>query len=437
MTHEALARYEFNMDEIIRTVVFRVVFVHRNFKVALLSPLITVAASAHTSVLEKNKLKRVYKFDDDKMKKRVSSLSASSFNFPLIVSAPTLTVNIPPGTVSSPNYQHQQNVEPNIVTPPLSVFIPAAVEKLEAKVPMQLATSLIPLPMLADNYDTTDFDIDLLMDCFDVDTVASDNKAAEKARKAAEKLLKLKDKRLLKKLLKTQNALQTEVPIVILKTNNEILTAVIPVLPLALLEGDALEDVSISSDDMHMTLFGEDDGFSFLDDDLLMDDQEAMQAVKETKDHLFRMKGSNDEPPRSVLFAPMFNLNSSSRPPPATSAVLQTEYKADMATMLKISPKIRHTANNTSSSTHQDGSIPPSLVIAIDPTTTTYVLRDNVLCAIVPVSDPKMLAMYASSSAAGGGSGGGSLPHIKSEQHTQQQYIKTEPSYVSSDDGFA
>jgi hypothetical protein len=222
----------------------------------------------------------------------------------------------------------------------------------------------------------------------DTKRIMHDSQAAvEKAREAAAKLALLKDKRVLKKFLKVQKASQSEIPIAIQRTASDHVCAVIPVLPLSLLNPASLDDVSLSS--------GSQDGC----------EQPGSYRVVDKFDQFF------DEETFNLLMDEESNGSGANRRNGSNSAV------SDL-TSNECSPRAPHSS---------------TVKLIIDPTTTKYVLRDNVLCAIVPVSDPKLLAAAA---AIQRGIGHSSTQHDDVYQHTPGgRNLERSSSRKSEEDG--
>eukprot|EP01034_Spumella_vulgaris_P031622 gene31622-39062_t len=342
INNENLAQFRFVPDLIVQAVIYRVLFVFKNHK-SVLAHLMSLCG-------KKNKRNSTRtspdQGDDDNRRKK----SPKIFAFPVDI---------------KPSY--------SITSPPV----------LSACIPVQLAATLIPMPMLDDlsGLMTEGDDFDFFMDCIESEQnyapvapvvsnpVEQDTRslfygtqaAVEKAKEASAKMALLKDKRVLKKVLKAQKAAQSVVPIDIQRTSSDHICAVIPVLPLSLLNPNTLDDLSVSSDPLEDQVSVERNTYGssgmmsfnqFFDEDtfnLLVDDDSSSLA-----------SSSMDSQSQSGGYS-------------AVSAL----------------------TSNESSPRPRAGVDPSQVNLTINPSTTKYILRDNVLCAIVPVSDPALIAAAA------------------------------------------
>eukprot|EP01034_Spumella_vulgaris_P031623 gene31623-39063_t len=234
--HHILRSYEFNLDVIIELVICRVLFVFKNHKVLVL-PLVSMQPQP------------------------VSAADGSSLTASLLTTAEILSIaSNTSGKLNKITPTHKQKRTPTAkdLAPKKKKILMVNMDSIgstsggsssgqtsatpfsnslyQACVPLQVAASLIP----DDFSDIMDFDFELLGgdDLFDAQsprTVEDIQVAKQNAARAAEKLVKLKDKRVRKRVLKAQKASQSVVPIVIQKTEDESACAIIPVLPLELL----------------------------------------------------------------------------------------------------------------------------------------------------------------------------------------------------------
>eukprot|EP01034_Spumella_vulgaris_P023696 gene23696-29942_t len=266
----------------------------------------------------------------------------------------------------------------------------------QACVPVQLASSLLPV-MTGDLSDISDCDFDFLMNFIDgddatsprpttaVSTVQEQQVAAAKAKHVAEQLHKLKSKKILKKVMQAQKQTAPSVSIVIQKTDADHLCAIIPVLPLKLLDG--MDDVSEGEDSRDS--FGSDDFDFFNDDayDVPRTQSQSPEADHQQQQHLHSVSNNSIQYGEEQEPSPTFKVT-------PTHAMMNLSISLPSLANGEAPPERKKRAYSRKNKVPQS-----SVLIAIDPATTKYVLKDNVLCAIVPVIDPAMIAAHAAATA--------------------------------------
>jgi hypothetical protein len=343
MNNDSLAHFGFDMDLIVQAVIHRVLFVFKNHKNAL-GPLMS-RSSGKKNKREHHSSKAV---EDESPPDRATKVQ-KSFAIPLSnTSTPLLSSNV--------------------LLSIMNKFKPSAVPVVTSCIPVQLAATMIPAPLLDDLSNLNDGDFDFFDDLFEGDGVA-----------------------------------HGAVPVVIVQTDPEHLCAIVPVLPMTLLSPELIDTVS------H-----------------LLEDEEGHFMDADTFDMLNSLTHS-PRSPRPLLAAIRSRSFSEEE---EEQSVTEDSWKSDSMSSLSSCSTPVTTASHNEREEEGKGkdqcATEGGVMMTFNPSTTKYILQDNVLCALVPVSDPKVIAAHHAAAAQ-------QHQQQHSQQQSQQQIQHSHQSHQSHD----